>query len=113
MPFYTFPGFRAFPTTFMKRRRLTGQTAVQQFFSITIPSLKPTTFFIFVMACIHSFEVFGQVYILTQGGQMNSTTTIAHQVYLNGFEYYKMGYASAETIFSVKAEPGFWTATPR
>ena len=35
---------------------------------------------------------------MTGGGPLNSTTTIAHQVYLNGFQYYKMGYASAEAI---------------
>ena len=29
---------------------------------------------------------------------MNSTTTIAHQIYRNGFEYYKMGYASAQAV---------------
>ena len=91
-------GLQGIPDYLYEAATIDGANGVQQFFSITIPSLKPTTFFIFVMACIHSFEVFGQVYILTQGGPMNSTTTIAHQVYLNGFEYYKMGYASAEAV---------------
>jgi multiple sugar transport system permease protein/raffinose/stachyose/melibiose transport system permease protein len=50
------------------------------------------------MCCIHSFEVFGQVFILTGGGPSDATTTIAHQVYRNGFEYYRMGYASAEAV---------------
>ena len=50
------------------------------------------------MSCIASFQVFGQVYILTGGGPDNATTTIAHQIYLNIFQYYKMGYASAMAI---------------
>ena len=50
------------------------------------------------MACINSFQVFGQVLIVTNGGPLNSTTTIAHQIYKNGFEYYKMGYASSQAV---------------
>lgn len=91
-------GLQGIPTYLYEAATIDGANAVQQFFHVTIPSLRPTTFFIFVMSCIHSFEVFGQVYILTQGGPLNSTTTIAHQVYRNGFEYYKMGYASAEAV---------------
>lgn len=91
-------GLQGIPTYLYEAATIDGANSVQQFFNVTIPSLRPTTFFIFVMSCIHSFEVFGQVYILTQGGPLNSTTTIAHQVYRNGFEYYKMGYASAEAV---------------
>ena len=91
-------GLQSIPAYLYEAAAIDGATPIQQFFYITIPSLRPTTFFIFVMACIASFEVFGQVYIMTNGGPLNSTTTIAHQVYLNGFQYYKMGYASAEAI---------------
>lgn len=91
-------GLQGIPAHLYEAAAIDGATGIQQFFYITIPSLKPTTFFIFVMACIASFEVFGQVYIMTNGGPLNSTTTIAHQVYVNGFQYYKMGYASAEAI---------------
>ena len=91
-------GLQGIPGHLYEAASIDGANGVQQFFYITIPSLRPTIFFIFVMACIASFEVFGQVYILTNGGPLNATTTIAHQVYLNGFQYYKMGYASAEAI---------------
>lgn len=91
-------GLQSIPGYLYEAAAIDGATPIQQFFYITVPSLRPTTFFIFVMACIASFEVFGQVYIMTNGGPLNSTTTIAHQVYLNGFQYYKMGYASAEAI---------------
>ncbi len=91
-------GLQGIPGHLYEAASIDGATTIKQFFYITIPSLRPTIFFVFVMSCIASFEVFGQVYIMTNGGPLNSTTTIAHQVYVNGFQYYKMGYASAEAI---------------
>ena len=91
-------GLQTVPDYLYEAARIDGANVVQQFISITWPMLKPTTFFIFVMACINSFQVFGQVYILTAGGPSNATTTLAHQIYKNGFELYKMGYASAEAV---------------
>ena len=91
-------GLQNIPTYLYEAAQIDGATRIQQFFKITLPQLRPTTFYIFIMCCIHSFEVFGQVFILTGGGPSDSTTTIAHQVYRNGFEYYKMGYASAEAV---------------
>ncbi len=91
-------GLQNIPGYLYEAAEIDGATKVQQFFRITIPQLRPTTFYIFIMCCIHSFEVFGQVFILTGGGPSDATTTIAHQVYRNGFEYYRMGYASAEAV---------------
>ena len=91
-------GLQGIPDYLYEAASIDGATAWEKFIHVTIPMLKPTTFFVFVMACINSFQVFGQVLIVTNGGPMNSTTTIAHQIYRNGFEYYKMGYASAQAV---------------
>lgn len=91
-------GMQSIPDYLYEAADIDGANPWQKLISITLPSLSPTTFFIFVMACINSFQVFGQVYILTGGGPSNSTTTIAHQIYKNAFELYKMGYASAEAV---------------
>lgn len=91
-------GMQSIPDYLYEAAEIDGANPWQKLVSITLPSLSPTTFFIFVMACINSFQVFGQVYILTSGGPSNSTTTIAHQIYKNAFELYKMGYASAEAV---------------
>lgn len=91
-------GLQSIPEYLYEAASIDGATRLQKFFKITIPQLAPTTFFVFVMACIHSFQVFGQVLIVTNGGPLNSTTTIAHQIYKNGFEYYKMGYASSQAV---------------
>lgn len=91
-------GLQSIPEYLYEAAGIDGANAFQKFKNITLPMLSPTTFFIFVMACINSFQVFGQIYILTAGGPSNATTTLAHQVYKNGFELYKMGYASAEAV---------------
>lgn len=91
-------GLQSIPEYLYEAASMDGATRWQKFVNITIPQLAPTTFFVFVMSCINSFQVFGQVLIVTNGGPLNSTTTIAHQIYKNGFEYYKMGYASAQAV---------------
>ena len=91
-------GLQNIPNYLYEAAQIDGANKLQQLFHITIPQMRPTTFFIMVMSFIQSFQVFGQVFILTQGGPLNATTTIAHQIYRNGFEYYQMGYASAEAV---------------
>ena len=91
-------GLLSIPEYLYEAASIDGATRFRKFVNITIPQLAPTTFFVFVMACINSFQVFGQVLIVTNGGPLNSTTTIAHQIYKNGFEYYKMGYASSQAV---------------
>lgn len=88
-------GLQSIPASLYEAAHMDGATKVRQFFAITIPMLKPTTFFILVMSCINSFMVFEQVNILTNGGPLNKTTTIVHQIYLRGFQDFQMGYASA------------------
>ncbi|WP_217597584.1 carbohydrate ABC transporter permease [Cohnella sp. GbtcB17] len=88
-------GLQSIPSSLYEAARVDGASRIRQFFAITIPMLKPTTFFILVMSCINSFMVFEQVNILTNGGPLNSTTTIVHQIYLRGFQDFQMGYASA------------------
>ena len=51
--------------------------------------------FIFVTAVIGASQVFGTVYVMTNGGPNNTTTTIVHQIFQNAFAFLKMGYASA------------------
>ena len=74
---------------------LDGVNAVQRFFYITLPQLKPTTFFLTVTGIISSFKVFGQVNVMTQGGPGSSTYTLVYYIYKQAFTYYNMGYASA------------------
>ena len=72
-----------------------GANSVQKFFKITVPMIGPTTYFVTLMSLIGSLQVFDQVYIMTNGGPVNATKTVAMYLYQYGFQFYKMGYACA------------------
>ena len=57
--------------------------------------LKPTTFFIVVITLINSFQVFDQVFVMTNGGPLRRTVTLVQYLYEVGFQQYQLGYASA------------------
>ena len=66
-----------------------------RFFRITIPLLTPTMFFILVMSVIGTFQTFGLIYVMTQGGPINSTNVYIYYLWQMAFGSSKMGYASA------------------
>lgn len=72
-----------------------GAGALRRILHITIPGVSATTFFLSIMGVINSFKVFDQISVITQGGPGNSTMVLAYYIYLNAFQYYNMGYASA------------------
>jgi len=57
--------------------------------------LQPTIVFVLITGFINAFQAFTEMYILTRGGPMYSTTTIVMHLYERAFEYFQMGYASA------------------
>lgn len=65
------------------------------FFKITLPMISPSMFFLILMNLISAFKVFEPIKIITMGGPLNSTNSIVHMIYEYGFNYYKIGYASA------------------
>ncbi|WP_194542305.1 carbohydrate ABC transporter permease [Paenibacillus sp. JZ16] len=72
-----------------------GASAIKKFFAITVPMLRPTTFFLLITMLIGSFKVFDIIAFLTEGGPNNSSTVLVFRIYEEGFQYYNMGYASA------------------
>ena len=72
-----------------------GANAWRRFLHITIPQLTPYIFFNLVMGMINTFQIFGQAFIMTQGGPDNSTLFIVYHLFNNAFRYGHMGYASA------------------
>ncbi|MBI1299660.1 ABC transporter permease subunit [bacterium] len=88
-------GLQNIPEMYYEAGKIDGANTRQLFRHITWPLLAPTTLFVFVILIIGSMQVFGTVLIMTDGGPLNSTTVIVHQVYINAFQYLRMGYASA------------------
>jgi multiple sugar transport system permease protein len=88
-------GLQDIPENLYEAANLDGATAWQKVWTITLPMLAPTTFFVTTISLISSFQVFDQVWIMTGGGPAGATSVMVEQIYKNAFSYYKMGYASA------------------
>lgn len=86
------------PRDLYEAAEIDGANAVQKFIKITVPLLKPTTFFLTITGIISSFKVFGYTNVMTQGGPGSSTYTLVYYIYTSAFKYYKMGYASAIAV---------------
>jgi multiple sugar transport system permease protein len=88
-------GLQVIPRDLYEAAALDGASAWRRFLNITLPLLTPFIFFGLVLTLITSFQVFTQPYVLTGGGPGVSTTTLVLYLYNNGFQYFRMGYASA------------------
>lgn len=75
-----------------------GAGKVRQFFSITLPIIKPHAALALILSVIGSVLAFEQFLIMTKGGPGQDTTTIVHYIYNTSFKYFKMGYGSAMTM---------------
>lgn len=75
---------------------LDGANKWQIFWHVTLPQLRPTTFFVVIMLTISSFKVYDQMYMITQGGPGNATMTLVYDIYNVAFvNTPRYGYASA------------------
>ncbi len=63
--------------------------------AITLPHLKPMLLFVLVLNTIKSFQIFVEVFVMTKGGPLNSTTTIVYFVYEEGLHKFNIGYGAA------------------
>jgi multiple sugar transport system permease protein len=88
-------GLKGIPSMFYDAAAIDGAGRIRQFFSITLPLLKPVTLFIVVTQTISALQVFIPVFVMTQGGPFFATNAIVYYIYQNGFQYNDMGYASA------------------
>jgi multiple sugar transport system permease protein len=65
---------------------------------ITLPLLSPTTFVVLFISLVGTFQSYGLVLLLTQGGPVGSTTLLGYFIYQNAFQFFQMGYASALSV---------------
>ncbi|MFH5926663.1 carbohydrate ABC transporter permease [Roseomonas xinghualingensis] len=73
-------------------------SGLDRFLTITWPLLMPTTMFVMVTTSITAFKIFDTVAVMTRGGPMGSSEVLLYNVYLEGFQYFHMGYAAALTV---------------
>lgn len=90
-------GLKQIPQDYYDAASVDGANNVQQFFRITIPLLSPVILFTLVIQLISAFQAFTQAYIIGggSGGVLNSTLFYTLHLYIQGWTYHEMGYASA------------------
>jgi multiple sugar transport system permease protein len=90
-------GLKQIPLEYYEAASIDGASKVKQFFAITIPALSPIILFNLIMQMISAFQAFTQAYIIGggKGGVMNSTLFYTLYLYIQGWTYHEMGYASA------------------
>ena len=91
-------GLQAIPQTVYEAAALDGASSVQRFFRVTLPLLRPAMFFVLVTNVIGSFQQFDTVYVMTQGGPGESTTTMNYYIYQQAFQLFHAGYAATLSI---------------
>lgn len=91
-------GLVGIPRDFYEAALIDGAGRWQAFWNITLPLLAPTTLFIVVTSTISALQAFSLQYVMTEGGPGNLTTTVALLVYNYGFNYFRMGVASAMSV---------------
>lgn len=87
-------GLQSIPSQLYEAATVDGASHWHTFYHITLPLLRPTSVFVFIIATISSFQMFEEVYIMTFGGPANSTSTLGWLTYDVGFLQLRMGRAS-------------------
>lgn len=90
-------GLQGIPPTLYEAADIDGANRWQQFWAVTLPGLSPVIFFQLIISIVTSFQIFTQVYTITDGlgGPADSTLVMVLYIYQKAFKYFQMGYASA------------------
>ena len=94
-------GIRNIPAEYLEAASIDGASNWQRFWRITFPLLRPILLYVIVTSTINAFNVFTQVYVMTLGSQSapgQAVRMLVFDIYTNGFQFFRMGYASAEAV---------------
>jgi multiple sugar transport system permease protein len=92
-------GLQGIPNELYDAARVDGAGGWKLHRYVTLPMLRPTAAFVVVVSTIGALQVFGSIFILTGGGPVYATTTIAFHIYSQAFNFGRFGYASALSLF--------------
>ena len=91
-------GLRGIPKDQYEAATVDGANAWEKLIYVTVPNLRPVTFYASIMCIINSFQVFTPIYVMTKGGPGRATSVLVLKIYEDAFVNYKFGYASAEAM---------------
>lgn len=86
------------PESLFEAARIDGAGPFKAWLKITLPLVKPTTFYLAILGTIGSFQVFTKVLLLTDGGPGYATTTLVHLIYNSAFRDFDFGFAAAQAV---------------
>ena len=95
---FIFAGLKNIPEEILESSAIDGASYVRKIFSVIIPMITPTLFFMVFMDIMNAFQSFGQVNILTNGGPGNSTNVLVFSIYREAFFNGRFDTASAQSI---------------
>lgn len=91
-------GLQEIPEEQYEAAAIDGATGLQRIWYITVPSLSSTHLLIMFLQVIASFKIFGQVFLITEGGPGGASRTLLQYIYETGFTTFQMGKASAASF---------------
>ena len=91
-------GLQGIPEEIYEAARLDGARGVRMFTRITVPMVSPSLFFLLVVDTVGVLQAFTQIHLLTRGGPVDATRTLVYSIYLDAFQNFQFGFASAESV---------------
>lgn len=92
-------GLQSIPRSLEEAAAIDGSGPVKRFFTITLPLLSPTTFFLLVVNIVYAmFDTFGVIHATTEGGPARTTEILVYKVYFDGFIGLNLGSSSAQSV---------------
>jgi multiple sugar transport system permease protein len=88
-------GLQAIPPDLYEAARIDGASPWRQFRHITLPMLAPTMLMVSILTVSGYFQLFAEPYVMTEGGPLQSTTSVLYLMYEEGFKWWNLGSASA------------------
>lgn len=88
-------GLQSIPVSLYEAAKLEGAGTWRLTMDITLPLLRPTTFFVAVITSVGLFQIFAEPYVITRGGPLEATTSLALMMYDQGFRWWSLGRAAA------------------
>jgi multiple sugar transport system permease protein len=94
-------GLQSLPTSCYESARIDGANSIQMFFRITLPLLKRVLIFVLIYRLVETLKIFPIIHTMTGGGPGVSTEPVSYYIWMQAFNSYRTGYASALVVITL------------